>query len=93
MFVHLIDGEGNIVAQSDHQPADGLAPTSIWAPGMTVHDTHILTLPADLPPGRYRLLVGMYDAQTNQRLPITDTQLPGFNDAILLEEVVVGRGT
>ncbi len=93
VFVHLIDGEGNIVAQSDHQPADGLAPTSIWAPGMTVHDTHILTLPADLPPGRYRLLVGMYDAQTNQRLPITDTQLPGFNDAILLEEVVVGRGT
>jgi hypothetical protein len=33
----------------------------------------------------------MYDAQTNQRLPITDAQLPGPNDAVLLEEVEVGR--
>lgn len=90
VFVHLIDESGEIVAQSDSQPAAGLAPTSIWGPGETVYDAHTLTLPASLQPGRYRLQVGMYDAQTNQRLPVTDAQLPGPNDAVLLEEVEVG---
>jgi hypothetical protein len=30
-----------------------------------------LTLPADLAPGRYDLLVGMYELASGQRLPIT----------------------
>ena len=29
-------------------------------------------LPADLPPGRYQLEVGLYDTGTNLRLPLTD---------------------
>ncbi len=90
VFVHLLDEDGRIVAQSDSEPAAGLAPTSIWGPGAVVYDAHNLTLPASLLPGRYRLQVGMYDAETGERLPITDTQQPGPNDAIVLEDVEVG---
>lgn len=92
VFVHLLDERGQIVAQSDSQPAAGLAPTSIWGPGTLVYDAHRLRLPANLQPGRYRLLVGMYDAETGQRLPVTDAPSPGPNDAILLEEVGIGGG-
>ncbi len=93
VFLHLVDQNGQIVAQSDSQPATGLAPTSIWGPGALVYDAHNLTLPANLPPGRYQLLAGMYDAETGQRLPVTESVQPGPNNAVLLDEVVVGAGT
>ncbi len=59
-FVHLLDGEGRKAAQSDRQPGGVYYPSTLWQPGETLRDEHRLTLPADLPPGDYRLLAGMY---------------------------------
>lgn len=67
-FVHLLDAEGNIVAQADGPPGNGAYPTLGWLPGEYLTDTHVLQLPPDLPPGAYRLGVGLYDPQTNARL-------------------------
>ena len=68
VFVHLLDVDGNRVAQSDGQPALWIRPTSDWSPGEHIEDRHALTLPADLSPGDYTLIVGLYLPETGKRL-------------------------
>ncbi len=68
VFAQLLDAGGAIVAQADGWPAGGLWPTTCWAAGETVADARRLALPEALPPGAYRLVVGLYDAATGARL-------------------------
>ena len=42
-FVHLIDEDGNLVAQDDHPPLEGEYRTSFWMRGDVIRDTHSLT--------------------------------------------------
>lgn len=59
-FIHLLNEAGEKVAQVDQTPLGGLYPPSAWQPGQLLADPYELTLPADLPPGRYRLIFGAY---------------------------------
>ncbi|MDE3088814.1 MAG: hypothetical protein KGJ80_05470, partial [Chloroflexota bacterium] len=60
-FVHLVDAQGNKVAQGgDHQVGGDYYPTSLWDAGETLRDEQTIALPANLTSGNYRLLVGMY---------------------------------
>ncbi|MGD2049635.1 MAG: 6-pyruvoyl-tetrahydropterin synthase-related protein, partial [Chloroflexota bacterium] len=68
VFVHLVDEDGQILSQSDAEPADWTRPTTGWAIGEYVVDQHHLTRPAGEPLERLWLRVGLYDAQTNERL-------------------------
>ncbi|NKQ36517.1 MAG: hypothetical protein HF973_12975 [Chloroflexi bacterium] len=70
VFVHVLNGQGEPVAQSDQWP--GGLPSDIWAEGQIIVDEHAIPLPADLPPGEYRLAVGLYTPHNGQRLPATD---------------------
>ena len=72
VFVHLIDAQGKVVAQSDEIPNCGTRPTNQWPVGEPVRDRHMLRLPADLPPGEYTLNVGLYEPQTGLRLDVLD---------------------
>ena len=60
VFLHLLGPDGSLVAQSDGEPAGWTRPTTGWVPGEVVVDERVLSLPAALPPGEYRLTVGMY---------------------------------
>jgi len=60
-FVHLINANGDKIAQSDHRPGGAYYPTSLWKPGETLIDKHTLALPADLGPAPYTIVVGLYD--------------------------------
>lgn len=71
-FAHLVDERDQGWAGDDHQPYDGLYPTSTWGAGEMVRDTFTLTVPGDTPPGLYDVLVGWYDPATQQRLPVGD---------------------
>lgn len=85
VFVHLVDDDGRIVAQHDSFPADGAAPTESWRKGEVIADTHVLAVPA---PGHYRILAGLYDPATGQRLPVWDeVQQPGTDNAIEVTDV------
>jgi hypothetical protein len=64
VFVHLLDASGALMAQRDAMPRQGAYPTSLWQPGEFVLDTYDFEA---APPG-FRLLVGLYDAETGQRL-------------------------
>jgi 4-amino-4-deoxy-L-arabinose transferase-like glycosyltransferase len=65
-FVHVVDGDGRLVAQLDRQP--GGYPTSEWRPGELVVDVFRVVLPADLVPGTYTLQTGFYHWPTLERL-------------------------
>lgn len=62
VFTQLLDARGQFIAGHDSPPVDGTHPTSGWALRTVIPDSHRIQLPADLPPGDYRLVAGMYDA-------------------------------
>jgi hypothetical protein len=66
-FVHLISATGDKIAQSDHRPGGAFYPTSLWKPGETLIDRHTLALPADLGPGPYAIIVGLYDSEAGMK--------------------------
>ncbi|MFN8523204.1 MAG: hypothetical protein U0821_08885 [Chloroflexota bacterium] len=72
VFVQLLAPDGKLMAQHDGQPDDGLAITTTWERGVDIADTHRVNVPRDLPPGRYRLIAGLYDARDGQRLTVGD---------------------
>jgi hypothetical protein len=71
VFVHLLDAQGNKVAQRDGQPVQWLRPTSTWLPGEEIADRYGLLLPETFPTGSYTIAVGLYDPVTGQRLPVS----------------------
>jgi hypothetical protein len=71
VFVHLLNERGERLAQRDGQPVLWLRPTSTWQPGERIWDRYGLLLPIDLPTGRYRLSVGLYDPDTGERQPVS----------------------
>lgn len=72
VFVHLYDQAGQVVAQTDSEPGNGLRPTDTWTPGEQVTDRYGVLIPAETPPGDYRLSVGLYLIDDpDQRLTVT----------------------
>ncbi len=69
-FAHLVDEDGQGWAGDDHQPYDGLYPTSAWGAGEMMRDTFALTVPVDAPPGLHDVQVGWYDPSTDERLRV-----------------------
>ncbi len=71
VFVQLLSADWRVAAQQDLQPLNDAAPTSTWLTGEFLADPYRLRLPGDLRPGDYRLIAGLYDSQTGQRLPVS----------------------
>ena len=89
VFVHLLNGTGELVAQHDGQPVGGYYPTSYWEEGETVKDEHELSLPPGLEAGEYYLRVGMYRAENGQRLIVRDAEGQEIGDSIPLADVAL----
>jgi len=89
VFVHLFDpATETIVAQNDAMPLNNTYPTRWWVMNEVVSDPVVLSL-ADVPPGRYRLAVGVYEPQTGQRLPVTDAAgHPQPDNRLVLDEII-----
>ena len=82
VFVHLIDSQGNIVAQQDQIPGAGQFPTTGWLPNEYLSDAYTLPIPPDVGGDSqgYHLRLGFYDANDFSRLPvIEDEQVVGDN--------------
>jgi len=88
VFVQLLDETNQVRAQHDGQPGDGMLITTTWAPGEYVRDEHNLALPADLPAGDYRLIVGMYLPDTGERLPVYGEDGQIIGDHITLDTLL-----
>jgi hypothetical protein len=46
-------------------------PTSAWLPGQQAAVPLPLSLPPDLPAGEYEVILGLYDADSGERLPVS----------------------
>jgi hypothetical protein len=68
IFLQLMNIDGALVAQHDSPPNGGYTPTSTWLAQQPVTSRHALILPPDLSPGDYRLIAGLYNPATGQRL-------------------------
>ena len=79
VFVQLWDSARQI-AGFDAPPTGGRYPTRWWAAGETIADAHTLSLPANLPPGEFRLRVGLYRLDSGERLSAAENGvlLPNF---------------
>lgn len=71
IFVHLRDADNRTVAQADHDPFRTTFPTDtwyrMWKQNDLIREVSELSFPAELLPGSYRLLVGMYAPATMER--------------------------
>jgi hypothetical protein len=85
VFVQLIV-EDRVVAQSDAVPAQGSRPTSGWRTGEYIIDQHYLSFHEDAIAGEARLIAGLYDAATGERV-----RLDLGEDAVTLAEELVVR--
>ena len=72
VFLQLLDSRDQVIAQRDAEPAGDGRPTDGWQPGEVVVDNHGLLIPPGTPPGTYRRIIGLYDAETMERLRLPD---------------------
>jgi hypothetical protein len=71
VFAHLLNEDGDIVAQHDGKPVAGSRPTGGWLPGEILIDSHVLRWQQDAAgPGIVR--VGLYNAATGVRVTWQD---------------------
>ena len=98
MFLHLCgDCDAPPLAQDDRRPLDGYYPagqTTTWKLDDPVHDERSLLLPADLPPGRYTLLLGVYpagDPAESARLPVQSSAPVRGGTRLVLGEIAIGQ--
>ena len=63
VFLHLLDENGQLIAQRDDEPVGGQRPMVSWLPGEQIIDNYGLVIPEDLPSGQYDLLVGLYEIE------------------------------
>lgn len=68
-------GGGSPVAERWGRPNRERTPTNKWLVGEIVPDTLFLRLPADLPPGEYRLLAGLRDPDSRDRAPLGQAEI------------------
>ncbi|NDJ62756.1 MAG: hypothetical protein GYB67_16660, partial [Chloroflexi bacterium] len=84
VFVQLIDADGFVIAQSDSIPMSAARPTTGWRADEFIEDGHTLRFNARAAPGPVRLIAGLYDAATGERL-----RLPDGRDAVTLAEGLI----
>lgn len=85
VFVQLLSPDGALVAQSDGDPLNGLAPLAAQPANAPVQDCRALLVPADAPPGDYTVIGGLYDRATGARVPVAGA------DGAEADHVVLGR--
>ena len=89
VLVELVDRDGHVIAQEETQPTIAATPTYDRDPQQTLRDAHYLTIPADTPPGNYRVLVGMYELESGTRLPIQARDGTPLGDVVELSMIRV----
>lgn len=87
VFVHLVDASGEIVAQRDFVPAEGLRPTTGWRVNEVIEDNHRLPLPPDLPPGLYTIRVGLFEPDSFARPSVSQNGQPQPDNQLNLVEL------
>lgn len=79
VFTQLLGDDQKVYGQHDYIPLDGQAPTTEWVSGEILEDSYNLTVQPGARPGKYRLIVGLYEPTKGNRIPLAD----GSGDALV----------
>ena len=89
VFVHVLAQEGTCcVWQQDIQPQQGQYPTTRWVANEIVIDDYAFELPPDLSAGDYIMEVGLYIAESGQRLQVAVPNQP-VRDVVYLRPLTI----
>lgn len=80
VFAHMIDRQGQLIGQQDTWPEPYM---TCWAPGSVYLDRHVITLSPASSPDPVQLTVGVYNADTGQRLEIKNNDQS--SDRVILD--------
>ena len=89
VFVHVLNQDGTCCLwQQDTMPQQNQYPTTRWLSDEVVEDPYAIMFPPDAAPGEYAVEVGLYIAETGQRLLV---EVPGepANDAAWLRPLLL----
>ncbi len=79
--LNLIDERGRLWATQESQPVDGRYATSLWTRGEYVADSRELTIPADVPNGRYRVTLSVALARNHEVIGVRNGWWPFAADS------------
>ncbi len=89
VFIHLLDQQGNKIAQYDTVPRNWQLPTTAWGRGEVILDEYSFTIPPGALFGQYQIWIGMYSSETMQRLNIQMEDNSITSDSILLSNLTI----
>jgi 4-amino-4-deoxy-L-arabinose transferase-like glycosyltransferase len=76
VFVHVLDRDGNLVAQDDVRPRQWMCPTWVWQPGERIEDPHVIAVEQIGAGEPFTVKVGLYDVYTGARLAPDHVLIP-----------------
>jgi 4-amino-4-deoxy-L-arabinose transferase-like glycosyltransferase len=90
VFTQVIDLATTAKAgQRDGMPVCDRSLTNTWNPGDVIEDPFTIPIAPDAAAGEYHLIVGMYDVESGQRLPVTSASGEPLGDFIDLGTIRV----
>lgn len=89
IFVHLRDEQGRNIVQRDAPPWQNLFPPDTWPVDTVIAERLDMWLPYEVPPGEYRLVMGLYDSETWARYPASRNGERLIDDEVDLGVVTV----
>jgi hypothetical protein len=81
LFVHVLDENDLIVAQSDGIPVEWTRPTTSWIPEEYITTIHNF----DVSVGEYDIRLGWYDPVSGVRVSVNDSDMIVLNDTLKIE--------
>jgi len=93
ILARLEDEQGHVWAQDDHEPVNGFAPTDHWKRGDIIRDQYVLPLPRTMPPGSFKLVVGVWNPDAHSSLDASDADGKPLGIRPVISAVQVKRNT
>lgn len=88
-FIHIFGENDQIIGQDDSIPGQGKRSTRGWLPGEVVEDYHEISLSADVTPGVYRVVIGLYDTVSGSRLAAQTHLEASEENSVLIGQVKI----
>ncbi len=82
LFVHLLDADGQLIAQRDQPPHGGQLPTSVWQAGELIHETLVVDVPAGKAAQWTTAVIGLYDTASGERAKWTGGSAPHADNTV-----------
>ncbi len=89
LSLQVVGPADRILGQRDSMPSCETGPTSDWETHETPYGYEWVPIAPDTPPGRYPLLLILYDPETQERLPLYDASGAPLGSAALVAEVTI----